>query len=118
MSKQDKAFSAWLNHLLVPAPDAAAAPDAASSGANGGGTAAGGALTGRRLAAAVQGALVACYRRDASLRDAVMRVEARVDQGQLRLKDEVCAPLFVCACGCGNSLCVKLAAPIADVSVL
>ncbi|GBF95503.1 hypothetical protein Rsub_07853 [Raphidocelis subcapitata] len=74
MQKQDKAFSAWLNHLLVPSDDEGACAPAA--------------LTDRRLAASVRGALVSCYRRDAGLRDAVMRVEARVDSGQLRLRDE------------------------------
>lgn len=56
MQKQDKAFSAWLNYLLVPGAqegrNAAAAED--DNGA--------GALNDRRLAAVMQGALVKCYR--------------------------------------------------------
>lgn len=55
MQKQDKAFSAWLNHVLAPsepAPGAGACDNSAT----------GGALAQRRLAAAVKGAMVACYR--------------------------------------------------------
>jgi hypothetical protein len=54
MAKQDKAFSAWLNHLLLPyTPDALrhTLEDEQSA-----------ALTDLRLAAQVQGCLVACYR--------------------------------------------------------
>ncbi|KAI8475158.1 MAG: hypothetical protein J3K34DRAFT_517600 [Monoraphidium minutum] len=84
MQKQDKAFTSWLNHLLAPgAQDGAPAGAAGAAGDDG----AAGALNDRRLAACMQGALVTCYRRDEGLRDAMMRVEARVDQGQLRLKD-------------------------------
>jgi len=79
MQKQDKAFSSWLNFLLAPGSHDAC-PDGDDPAAA--------ALTNRRLAARIQGALVACYRRDEDLRDVMMRVEARVDQGQLRLRDE------------------------------
>lgn len=142
MQKQDKAFSSWLNHVLVPGADEGAA-----------------ALNDRRLAAVMQGALVACYRwagegslpcllallclwllkykqaggscrllnalmpklsnlplvklqnlivatpsparRDEQLREVMMRVEGKVDQGQLRLKDEVGRPATSDSATCG-----------------
>jgi hypothetical protein len=56
MQKQDKAFSSWLNDLLVPGTQDRG-PGAAEDEA-----AAAGALNDRRLAAVMQGALVACYR--------------------------------------------------------
>jgi hypothetical protein len=67
MQKQDKAFSAWLNHLLVPATQermgggGAGGHDEAGGG-GGAGAGGAGALNDRRLAAVMQGALVACYR--------------------------------------------------------
>ena len=54
MHKQDKAFSSWLNHLLLPGAQGGAGGGADEDGA--------GALNDRRLAAVMRGALVKCYR--------------------------------------------------------
>lgn len=54
MQKQDKAFTAWANHLLLPyTPDylRAAMEDESSA-----------ALSDLRLMARMQGVLIACYR--------------------------------------------------------
>ncbi len=81
MQKQDKAFSAWLNHMLLPfTPDALRSTMEDEHSV---------ALTDLRLMARVQGVLVAAYRTDAELHDVMMRVEARVDEGKLKMKDEV-----------------------------
>jgi hypothetical protein len=55
MQKQDKAFTAWLNHVLAPAAHDGGAGDEDGAGAD--------TLGGRRMAARMKGAMVACYRR-------------------------------------------------------
>jgi hypothetical protein len=68
MNKQDRAFTSWLNYLLLPfTPEhLRAASDGSTSVA----------LSDLRLAARVQGAMVACYRcaRVASQRTACVSV--------------------------------------------
>jgi hypothetical protein len=54
MNKQDRAFTGWLNHLLMPyTPEYLRAASEGDTSA---------ALSDLRLAARVQGAMVACYR--------------------------------------------------------
>ena len=82
MDKQEAAFKAWLNTILLPEPAAG------GSGSSGGGRQ-GGALASRRLAAKVRGLLWRIYQRDEQFRDAMLRVEERVMGGALRMRDEV-----------------------------
>lgn len=54
MNKQDRAFTGWLNHLLMPyTPEYLRAASEGDTSA---------ALSDLRLAARVQGAMAACYR--------------------------------------------------------
>jgi hypothetical protein len=81
MQKQDRAFTGWLNHMLRPyTPDylRAAMEDESSA-----------ALTDLRLLARAQGLLLSFYRSSESLRDVMLRVEARIDEGRLQMRDEV-----------------------------
>jgi hypothetical protein len=56
MNKQDRAFTAWLNHLLLPyTPEYLRAASEGDTSV---------ALSDLRLAARVQGAMMACYRCD------------------------------------------------------
>ena len=80
LEKQERAFTAWLNHALSPE---AAAGDGAGGGCQEGG------LAGGRLAARVRGLIWRLYCGDAQIIDIVTRLEARIDEGFLRLKDEV-----------------------------
>lgn len=76
MDKQELAFKAWLNTILLPA-----AAEQAGSGQH--------ALASRRLAARVRGQLWCIYQRDEQFRDTMLRVEERVLAGGLRMRDEV-----------------------------
>ena len=81
LEKQEKAFTAWLNHLLAPpAPSAEGEP---GQGAGGGGLAAG------RTEARARGALWRLYCGDAEVLGVMTRVEARIEEGLLRLSAEV-----------------------------
>jgi hypothetical protein len=74
--KQETAFKAWLNMILLPA----------TADHSDGGRA---ALASRRLTAKMRGLLWRIYQRDEQFRDVMLRVEQRVMDGQLRMKDEV-----------------------------
>lgn len=84
MEKQEAAFAAWLNSLLVPA--SSAEEGAASQ-----------ALAARRLTAKVRGLLWHLYSADKDIISTMLKVEKHVDAGQLRLKDEVSLQLS-CSC--------------------
>lgn len=76
MEKQEAAFSAWLNSILVPAKTDE--EGAASQ-----------ALAACRLAAKVRGLLWHLYSADNEVIASMLKVEKHIDAGQLRLKDEV-----------------------------
>ena len=76
LEKQEAAFAAWLNCILVPAK--AADEEMASQ-----------ALAARRLAAKVRGLLWKLYSTDQGVISTMLKVEKHIDAGQLRLKDEV-----------------------------
>lgn len=76
MEKQEAAFAAWLNSVLVPA--SSAEEGAASQ-----------ALAARRLTAKVRGLLWHLYSADSDVISTMLKVEKHIDAGQLRLKDEV-----------------------------
>eukprot|EP00878_Enallax_costatus_P034413 GHUV01038150.1.p1 GENE.GHUV01038150.1~~GHUV01038150.1.p1 ORF type:complete len:929 (+),score=331.02 GHUV01038150.1:1045-3831(+) len=81
MNKQDRAFTGWLNHLLLPyTPEYLRAASEGDTSA---------ALSDLRLAAQVQGAMLSCYRNDEGLRETMMKVESAIDAGKLRMKPEV-----------------------------
>ena len=76
MEKQERALQAWLNSRLIGAPitgDGLGLP----------------ALAARRMAAQVEGLLWQLYSQDQQLVAAMLKVEARIDAGRLRLQDEV-----------------------------
>ncbi len=86
IEKQEAAFSAWLNCVLVPAKTTE--EGLASQ-----------ALAARRLAAKVRGLLWHLYSADTDVIASMLKVEKHIDAGQLRLKDEVCPctlPCLVC----------------------
>ena len=83
IEKQEAAFSAWLNGVLVPAKASEEGP--ASQ-----------ALAARRLAAKVRGLLWHLYSADADVIASMLKVEKHIDAGQLRLKDEVCPCTLQC----------------------
>ncbi|GAB4814747.1 hypothetical protein N2152v2_001793 [Parachlorella kessleri] len=76
MDKQETAFKAWLNTILLPAT---------SDQQGDGGQA---ALASRRLTAKMRGLLWRIYQRDEQFRDVMLRVEQRVEGGHLRIRDE------------------------------
>ena len=76
VEKQEAAFAAWLNSVLVPA--SSAEEGAASQ-----------ALAARRLAAKVRGLLWHLYSADSDVISTMLKVEKHIDAGKLRLKDEV-----------------------------
>jgi abnormal spindle-like microcephaly-associated protein len=75
VQREEAALQAWLNSLLAPVKDGIVAQQAA--------------LAGRRLTARMRGLLWHLYSRDAELTAVMMRVEARIDSGHLRIRDEV-----------------------------
>ncbi|KAA6419435.1 MAG: abnormal spindle-like microcephaly-associated protein [Trebouxia sp. A1-2] len=75
IEKQEGAFLAWLNSVLVPAKATEEGP-------------AGQALAARRLAAKVRGLLWHLYSADTDVIASMLKVEKHIDAGQLRLKDE------------------------------
>ena len=79
MEKQEAAFSAWLNSILVPAKTDEEGPDSQ-------------ALAARRVAARVRGLLWHLYSADKEVITSMLKVEKHIDAGQLRLKDEVSQP--------------------------
>lgn len=76
MEKQERAFTAWLNEVLVPAEPCGEDPSA-------------GALAAKRLAAQMRGLLWRIYSADEELIGVAMRTEARINGGFLKLRDEV-----------------------------
>ena len=72
--KQEKAFQIWLNALL--APQAAAPEDD-------------GGLAAKRLYARARGQIWHMYCSDPAVIGVMTRLETRVDEGFLRMKDEV-----------------------------
>lgn len=76
IEKQEAAFAAWLNCVLVPAKSAE-------------GEATSLALAARRLTAKARGLLWHLYSADKEVISAMMKVEKHIEAGQLRLKDEV-----------------------------
>ncbi|WIA17340.1 hypothetical protein OEZ85_014203 [Tetradesmus obliquus] len=81
MNKQDRAFTGWLNHLLLPfTPEYLRAASEGDTSA---------ALSDLRLAARVKGAMLACYRNDQEVHDTMVKVENCIDAGKLRMKPEV-----------------------------
>ena len=82
MQREEAALQAWLNSLLAPVKDGVVAQQAA--------------LAGRRLTARMRGLLWHLYSRDAELAAVMMRVEARIDSGHLRIRDEVCTTSVTC----------------------
>ena len=83
IEKQEAAFSAWLNSVLVPAKATEEGP--ASQ-----------ALAARRLAAKIRGLLWHLYSADTDVIASMLKVEKHIDAGQLRLKDEVCPCTLQC----------------------
>ena len=69
----------WLNSVLAPVKAGELAHEQA--------------LAGRRLTARVRGLLWRLYSQDAGLVATMMRVEARIESGQFRLKEEARPPL-------------------------
>lgn len=82
VEKQEAAFTAWLNSVLVPA--SSAEEGAASQ-----------ALAARRLAAKVRGLLWHLYSADSDVISTMLKVEKHIDAGQLRLKDEVSLWVYI-----------------------
>ena len=76
MEKQERAFQAWLNSRLSVAPSTGSGLESP-------------ALAARRMAAQVEGLLWQLYSQDQQLVAAMLKVEARIDAGRLRLRDEV-----------------------------
>lgn len=74
LEKQEKAFQIWLNALL--APQAAAPEDD-------------GGLAAKRLYARARGQIWHMYCTDPAVIGVMTRLETRVDEGFLRMKDEV-----------------------------
>ncbi|KAK9814207.1 hypothetical protein WJX72_002306 [[Myrmecia] bisecta] len=72
MDKQERAFTAWLNSVLVPGRNDEAAD----------------ALAARRLAARMRGVLWRLYSQDAEIISVMVKVESRIDAGFLRMRDE------------------------------
>lgn len=71
MDRQEATFTAWVNAVLAPST---AEPSNAAMA---------------RLAARTRGWLWSMYQADAGLQDVMVRVEARIDTGQLRIGSEV-----------------------------
>lgn len=80
MEKQEKAFTAWLNHLLTPQPLLDAAPEDGCGDPG---------LAARRLEARTRGLIWHLYCTDPSVINVMTLLEQRIDKGFLRLKDEV-----------------------------
>ncbi|KAL4423889.1 hypothetical protein ABPG75_001190 [Micractinium tetrahymenae] len=79
MDKQEAAFKAWLNAVLQPA-----ATDGEAERSHGG-------LASRRLVARLRGLLWQIYSQDQELVSVMLKVEQRIDGGQLKLRDaELC----------------------------
>lgn len=76
MEKQERALQAWLNSRLSVAPKTGNGLELP-------------ALAARRMAAQVEGLLWQLYSQDQQLVAAMLKVEARIDAGRLRLRDEV-----------------------------
>ena len=75
LQREEAALQAWLNSLLAPVKDGVVAQQSA--------------MAGRRVTARIRGLLWHLYSRDAELAAAMMRIEARIDAGHLRIRDEV-----------------------------
>lgn len=82
MQKQEAALQVWLNSMLAPVKADVLAHEQA--------------LAGRRLTARVRGLLWRLYSQDAGLVATMIRVEARVESGKFRLKEEVWTSQLKC----------------------
>ena len=78
MQKQEAAIQVWLNSVLAPVKAGELALEQA--------------LAARRLTSRVRGLLWRLYSGDAGLVATMMRVEARIESGQFRLKEEARTP--------------------------
>ena len=76
MDKQEAALTAWLNTVLVPAK---ATEEGSTSRA----------LAAGCMAARARGLLWHLYSSDSAVIATMLKVEKRIDAGQLRLRDEV-----------------------------
>ena len=76
MDKQEAALTAWLNMVLVPAKATEEGPASR-------------ALAAGRTAAKARGLLWQLYSSDNAIIATMLKVEKRIDAGQLRLRDEV-----------------------------
>ena len=76
MGKQEAALTAWLKTVLVPAK---ATEEGSTSRA----------LAAGRMAAKARGLLWHLYSSDSAVIATMLKVEKRIDAGQLRLRDEV-----------------------------
>ena len=73
MEKQEKACTVWLNSLLQPAADATFGDNLAT----------------KRLAAKLRALLWKLYSEDEGVISVMLRLEKRIDDGFLRLREEV-----------------------------
>jgi hypothetical protein len=87
MQKQERAFTAWLNARLAPPKPPAEAAEAQ-------------ALASKRAAARVRGILWRMYSADASTIGVMMRVEAKIDAGHIRMREEVWGRPDAARAGC------------------
>jgi hypothetical protein len=76
VEKQEAPFTAWLNSVLVPP-----GLDPTGEGLR--------ALSSRRMTARVRGLLWGLYSQDAELRGTMKKVEQRIEEGKIRIKEEV-----------------------------
>ena len=84
IDKQEAAFKAWLNAVLMAAP-----VDSEAGEGGGAATPAPRGLASRRLVARLRGLLWQLYSQDQELIAVMLKVEQRIDGGQLKLRDEV-----------------------------
>jgi hypothetical protein len=93
MQKQEKAFTGWMNTLLLPYTPDFLKTKMEDEHAE--------ALSSRRLTAQVRGILWKQYTRNESLIETMLKLEKRVDEGRLKLKEEVsCRPVVESAAAC------------------
>lgn len=72
IEKKQRAYQAWLSHVLSPKSSA----DAAS-------------LNSKRLFAKVRGCVAKVYHKDPSVQSAMLKVEASIQNGRLKLLTDV-----------------------------
>lgn len=77
LEKQQKAFSAWINHVLSTKTDNSDILTSPKS------------LNSKRWLAKIRGAIARTYHKDDVLIKAMLRVEASIEEGRVKLLQEV-----------------------------